>query len=74
MTQKPKTSQHDPNQDDNLIGVRTALILVIATCIAVGVGVLSHIAGAAIEASILTAGAAWAGAIALLHEVLIRHN
>jgi hypothetical protein len=68
-TDLPKSSD-----DDNLINVRTAVILLAATVVAISIGVLSFRVGGSLVTSSLTAGSVWTAAIVFLHHILIRRN
>lgn len=53
-----------------MLGLRTAIILLLDVLTALGAGILTVLAGAAVASGILTGGAAFAAAVLFFHTII----
>ncbi len=58
------------SEDRALLSLRAALILSLATIVAVVAGLLTYLAEASVPTAVLCGGAAWAGSVTLLGRVI----
>ncbi|WP_326726410.1 hypothetical protein [Streptomyces phaeochromogenes] len=58
------------NPQQPLLGLRTAIILLLGVLTALGAGILTVLAGAAVASGILTGGAAFAAAVLFFHTII----
>ena len=60
----------DPQKDTGLLSLRAAVILFLATLVAVVAGFLTYQDRHSLAAALLGAGAAWAGSVAVLERLI----
>ena len=64
------SSPSDGTERRGLLSLRAALILSLATIIAVTAGWLTYLTSAGVPAAIICGGTAWAGAVTLLTQLI----
>jgi hypothetical protein len=75
VVQPPERSEAtEPPDDDSLISLRAAVIIVVSLLIGIGVGVVTNIATGSPPFAVLAGGAAFPGSMSFLHKLISRRN
>lgn len=61
-----------PQEGNGLLSLRAAVILALATIIAVAAGILTYLVEDSLPAAVLCGGATWGGSVALLAQLISR--